>query len=127
MAKATTTQINYLRKRLGQMLDEKMDAWEKQNKMPECYTTAEIFKMLKKGTIKLRKEPDKNGVFSYGYSGSIKTYFDIPSDGREEWEKKRDNVWNAYKASITTIMDSFVLSGSDFTMALQAFEDLNIE
>lgn len=126
MAKATTTQINYLRKRLGQMLDEKMEAWEKQNKMPEVYTTAEVFKMLKKGTIKLRKEPDKNGAI-YGYSANIATYFDIPSDGRKEWEDKRDQVWNAYKASITTIMDSFVLSGSDFTMALQAFEDLNIE
>lgn len=125
MAKATTTQINYLRNRLNEMLDEKMHKWDDANPAPKELTNADILKMLKKGTLKLRKEPaERTG---YCYSPYLTTYFEMPKNEQDSWRDKRDTVRNAYRASITTIMDSFVLSGSDFTMALQAFEDLNIE
>lgn len=127
MAKATTTQIKYLKERLENMLYEKMREWRKKNPEPSLIQTSEILKMLKKGELKLRKTPLKKDEPFYGYSSDIETYFEMPDNGRKSWVNSKERVEEAYRASIITIMDSFVLSGSDFTMALQAFEDLNIE
>lgn len=127
MAKATATQIKYLKERLEDMLYDKMNEWRKKNPESSWRQTSDILKMLKKGELKLRKTPLKADEPFYGYSSDIETYFEIPDDGRKSWVKSKERVEDAYRASITTIMDSFVLSGSDFTMALQAFETLNIE
>lgn len=126
MAKATTTQIKYLKERLQDMLYDKMNEWEKKNPEPSQHKTSDIFKMLKKGDIKLRKTP-LHSDDCYGYHSSLSTYFEMPDDGRREWEKSRERVKEAYQASITTIMDSFVLSGADFECALRAFATMTIE
>lgn len=118
MQRITKVQKDYLERRLDEIKRDKMTAYVAKNKEPSIMSDEQIYKGIKKGTIKLKSMPE---VLSSRYCHSIYDWFDI-EDKRDEWRKAKEEYSESLDKRITTIMDSVVLASLDIEAAIAEFK-----
>lgn len=118
MQRITKVQKDYLERRLGQIKSEKMTAYVAKHKEPTDLTDEQIYKGIKKGTIKLKPMSE---VLSSRYCHSIYDWFDI-EDTRAAWREAKNEYSESLDKRITAIMDSVVLASLDIEAAIEAFK-----
>lgn len=118
MQRITKVQKDYLERRLDDIKRDKMTAYTAKHKEPEPLTDEQIYKGIKKGTIKLKPLAD---VLSSRFCHSIYDWFDI-GDTRDEWREAKNEYSESLDKRITAIMDSVVLASLDIEAAIEAFK-----
>lgn len=118
MQRITKVQKDYLERRLGDIKREKMCAYVAKHKEPEPLSDEQIYKGIKKGTIKLKSMAE---VLSNRYCHSVYDWFDIVN-GRDEWRNAKEEYSQSLDKRITAIMDRVVLSSLDIEAAIEEFK-----
>lgn len=117
MQHITKVQKDYLESRLNDIKRDKMKDYRAKHQEPEGLSREQIYKGIKKGTIKLKPLAE---ALESGYA-SIDRWFDVP-DTRKEWCKAKDEYEESLDKRITAIMDSVVLASLDIESAIEAFK-----
>lgn len=118
MQRITKVQKDYLERRLNEIKRDKMDDYEAKHKKPEPITREQIYKGIKKGTIKLQS---LEYILSRPHFNIIHDWFDI-EDKQSDWRKARNEYSNSLDKRITAIMDRVVLSSLDIEAAIEEFK-----
>lgn len=118
MQRITKVQKDYLERRLGEIKRDKMTAYVAKHKEPEPLTDEQIYKGIKKGTIKLKPMAY---VLARCHFHSIYDWFDI-GDTRDEWRNAKEEYSKSLDKRITAIMDRVVLSSLDIEAAIEEFK-----
>lgn len=118
MQRITKVQKDYLESRLGEIKREKMTTYVAKHKEPDPLTDEQIYKGIKKGTIKLKSMSD---VLASRFCHSIYDWFDI-GDTRDAWRDAKEEYSKSLDKRITAIMDSVVLASLDIESAIEAFK-----
>lgn len=120
-------QKEYLEKRLNTIANKKLDEWEEKHPESEDFTNrALIFDLIKSGKVKLRKSPLDSSYSWY----DIKAYFELDAlenksyKERQEWQEKKDDVWDKMKEKANVLMDKVVFEGLDLQGALEEIENM---
>ena len=120
-------QKEYLEKRLNTIANKKLEEWKEKHPEPEDFRNrALIFDLIKSGKVKLRKSPTESSYSWY----DIKAYFELDSlesksyQERQEWQEKRDAVWDKMKEKANILMDKVVFEGLDLQGALEEIENM---
>lgn len=119
MQRITKVQKDYLERRLGDIKREKMCAYVAKHKEPDPLTDEQIYKGIKKGTIKLKAMSD---ILASRYCHSIFDWFDI-GDTQDAWRKAKNEYSDSLDKRITAIMDRVVLASLDIEAAIEEFKN----
>lgn len=117
MQRITKVQKDYLERRLYDIKRDKMTAYTAKHKEPAELSDEQLYKGIKKGTIKLKPLAE---VLERGYYG-IDRWFDVP-DTRKEWRKAKEEYEESLNKRITAIMDRVVLASLDIEAAIEEFK-----
>lgn len=120
MQRITKVQKDYLERRLGEIKRDKMSAYVAKHKEPEPLSDEQIYKGIKKGTIKLKP---LSVVLSNRYCHSIYDWFDT-GYSHDAWRKAKNEYSESLDKRITAIMDSVVLASLDIEAAIEAFKNV---
>lgn len=118
MQRITKVQKDYLERRLDEIKRDKMTAYIAKHKEPADISDEQIYKGIKKGTIKLKPMLE---VLSRCHFHSVYDWFDI-EDPRDEWRKAKNEYSESLDKRITAIMDSVVLASLDIEAAIAEFK-----
>lgn len=117
MQRITKVQKDYLERRLYDIKIDKMRDYMAKHKEPAELSDEQLYKGIKKGTIKLKPLIE---ILERGYH-SISNWFDVP-DTQKEWRKAKDEYEESLVKRITAIMDRVVLASLDIEAAIEEFK-----
>lgn len=118
MQRITKVQKDYLERRLDEIKRDKMTAYVAKHKEPSDLTREQIYKGIKKGTIKLKPMSE---VLSRCHYNGVYDWFDI-EDTRAAWREAKLEYSESLDKRITAIMDSVVLASLDIESAIEEFK-----
>lgn len=124
--KITKTQIDYLRKRLNDIRDEKLKEFSKSN--PNTTDYLDYYDAIKAGKVKLkpRKVVEDSSCRNWHCTPDIKDLFDVSFVIKkfEEAENSYKNYRDKLDKAMTEIMDKVVLSDLMIEEAVAEFKKL---
>lgn len=125
--KITKTQIDYLRDRLRDIKNEKIE--EASSKAKANFTSLDIYEAIKSGEVKLKAKKDiQQRTYKAGcyYNPDLKDFFDLSKF--DDKNKAGQDIVEAYKEKLnkkmTEIMDKVVLSDLLIEEAVAEFKKM---
>lgn len=125
--KITKTQIDYLDRRLTDILRDKLSVFQKANpKQTDDQYWEAIYTGIKSGKIKLRSKKEVMSIESKWHTPSLSNLFDLSSveDTNKDIVKLYDEYENKLRKAKTEIMDKVVLSDLMIEEAVAEFKKL---
>jgi len=124
--KITKTQIDYLRRRLEDIMDDKVQAFRKtQATYTDEERYADIYQAIKSGKLKLKPKSEvvKN---TRTYSPYLSDFYDLTEfhDKKQAYEDTLDSYRDKLQKAKTDIMDKVVLSDLMIDEAVKEFMKL---